>query len=404
MRGSAASPHSPPPIRSDQQGVLALLNKIIPPELIIHVGAGTGTGEFNQWQAWPNVSAIVIDAEENRLFWTKTARENRVWHVANVVLDATEHEADYFYATNPDESGLLSPELLTDIWPNLHTRSRNRRRTQRLDHLLNAMDCDVNIQHGQIWAFFDCFPARRILEGCGDELYKWSVVCLRVLLTSKNEGLTDATLESVMEFLLARGFKCVQLSEERHPAVGHAVFLQDWSTRIREFNIAEEALRTQAIGLQKRVDVLVGVRDAQTKLVKERQAQIEASRMTEQALRTQATELQKRIEVLIEERDAQTKLAKERQAQVEASHMAEEASRMQVAELQKRIETLTLECDAKAELASQQEQIYAEVKQRLQYFEAEYIQATSQQTLLTEELSKAEAQIELIKDLLLKES
>ena len=301
------------------QGVLQVLQKLVSPWMLIHVGAGTGVGELHHWRSWSVASAIVLDADANRLKWAKSEAEGRTWHVASAVLDAEEREIEYSMASNPDESGLLAPELLTGIWPNLHTQTCGKRQTWRLDKLLSETAYIAHACRGPVWTLIDCFPAVRILEGAGEELLRWSVLGLRVLLEPQGDALIDASLEKVTDFLASRGFRCIAVSEGIHPAVGYAFFTQDWPSQL---------------------DAAQKSRDEQQKLATERQA---------------------KIEVLTKERDAQSKLVAERQQQL------------------------------------------AESRGRLQQLEAEHTETITRQNLLQEELVKAEGQIDLIKDLLLRE-
>ncbi|HBZ29500.1 MAG TPA: hypothetical protein DEO56_02740, partial [Nitrosomonas nitrosa] len=162
-----------------------LLQKLAPPQAIIHIGAGTGNGEMHQWRQWDIPHALIIDADQDRLDWAKPLlTENPDWRVLSAVLADTEGEIDYYQASNPEEDSLISPQCMNRLWPNLHTITKDLRPTRRLDHLLAEDRCAALERADPTWVFIDCFPALPILKGAGTYIDRWSVLWLRVLLQS----------------------------------------------------------------------------------------------------------------------------------------------------------------------------------------------------------------------------
>ncbi|MGZ5535994.1 MAG: hypothetical protein ACXWFP_15750, partial [Methylobacter sp.] len=160
-----------------------LLRQIVPPKAVIHIGAGTGNGDMHLWRQWQVPCALILDADETRLDWAvKMATENPAWLVRSAVLAESEGEADFYNATNPAEDGLIPPEKLGGLWPNLRTSKQIRCQTQRLDNLLNDETLIALQQSSSIWTLIDCLPALPILQGAGSELDRWSILWLRVLL------------------------------------------------------------------------------------------------------------------------------------------------------------------------------------------------------------------------------
>ncbi|TNC97321.1 MAG: hypothetical protein FD118_4113, partial [Rhodocyclaceae bacterium] len=206
-----------------------LLQKLAPPQTIIHIGAGTGNGEMHQWQQWAVPHAVIIDTDPVRLEWTKPLiAENPGWHILSAVLADAEGETDYYRATNPEEDGLIPAERLSALWPNLHTIDRTVRPTRRLDHLLAETNDLALDQAAPIWTFVDCLPALPILKGAGEQVERWSVLWLRVLLQPIAEIDEGAALASIEEFLQPHGFRCVDVTESNHPALGYALFVRNW--------------------------------------------------------------------------------------------------------------------------------------------------------------------------------
>jgi len=156
-----------------------------------------------------------------------------------------------------------------------------------------------------------------------------------------------------------------------------------------------EALNAEKAALAKDKVALSAVRDEQAKLAAERQQQIEA-------LNAEKAALAKDKAALSAARDEQAKLAAERQQQIEALN-AEKAA------LAKDKAALSAARDEQAKLAQARQVEIDNLKSRLQEQQKRVTELDSQlterdqrQTLLDEELHKAEGQIELIKDLLLR--
>lgn len=172
-------------------------------------------------------------------------------------------------------------------------------------------------------------------------------------------------------------------------------------------------------------------RDEQAKLATERQAQIEALQKAKAATEQLASQHQGQIDTLTKDkadltterdalaqaraeltqtRDEQAKLATERQAQVEALQKAKAAAEQLATERQGQIDKLakdkadlTKERDQALQKAKEIQQRLDDSQKQLTHLQDETLETQRRQQCLQEELVKAEAQIELIKDLLLRE-
>jgi hypothetical protein len=363
--------------------VLELLSRIMPPQAIIHIGAGAGIGDMHLWKRWAVPHALIIDANPARLDWVESlAAENPAWQVRAVVLSDGNNEVDYYRASNPDQDGLISPEKLAVLWPNLHTRESMRRQTHRLDSLLGDLALASFRQDLSTWLLIDCLPALTILEGAGSDLDRWSVLWLRVLLKPLADDDTVGTLNELEIYLRPRGYRCIHVFEENHPAVGKALFIRDWHGQlmpiIKKLNEENSAIITEKVifeqqalivnnDLQNKISVLAEVHDEQSQLVAERQAQVVALTKEKTALLEELKVLGEEIITLRKTRDEQARIATE--VHNEFEHLQ---SKLQLRE----IHVVKLE----SELAER------DVRQRM----------------LNEEMIKAEAQIDLIKDVLMR--
>jgi hypothetical protein len=182
-------------------------------------------------------------------------------------------------------------------------------------------------------------------------------------------------------------------------------------TQTRDAETKAKADAQTRIGvLEKEKGELSAARDQQAKLAQERQGQIEQLTQARDAETKGKADAQARIGVLEKEkgelsaaRDQQAKLAQERQGQIEQLTQARDAEAKGKAETIAQKEALAKEkTDAIAERDESRQRLQDQ-QARMQQLETENTEARMRQTLLQDELVKAEAQIELIKDLLLRE-
>ena len=134
---------------------------------------------------------------------------------------------------------------------------------------------------------------------------------------------------------------------------------------------------------------LTAARDEQTKLANERKAQLDALTSEKTALITANDVLSQDKAALTTTRDEQTRLAEERKAQLEKVTSERDQVQKAAAEQKKNLDA------TQQKLMTQQQ----EIKQQ----EVETNESNLRQHLMQQELIKAEAQIEIIKDLLLRE-
>ena len=436
-----------------------LLQRLAPPQAIIHIGAGIGGGEMHQWRQWDVPHALIIDADGDRLAWTEPLIVDRPdWQVLNVVLAEAEGETIFYRASNPGEDGVIPPERLKPLWPNLHTTVQEPHSTRRLDNLLTETSSVAFEQATPVWTFVDCLPALPILKGAGRHIDEWSVLWLRVLLQPVTETENDAQLESVIAFLEPLGFRCVNVTESNHPAIGYALFVRDWQARIdaltrerdkqavqtadwqaqidaltqayADLNGEKDALAKEKSGLAARRDALeqdvatlTHGRHEQERLAAEQQARIDALSLERDSQAAQAEDWQAQIDALTQanielsgERDAlaervgalrteltaltqslgqQSQLATDRQTSIDEMTMAIEALKAEIQRLEGVVEEYSTAMQAKDVAAKEKEGHYAKL-------EAQFAESERRQQSISEEMLRAGAQIDLIKDILVR--
>lgn len=277
--------------RGQNFNTVTLLQKLMPPQILIHAGAGSGQGEMHIWHDWPLAEAWLIDADSERLEWTTRDGTTRPgWHCRCAVLDAVVQPTTFYRASNPDEAGLLPPGQLQSIWPNLQTVATEQRESQRLDMVL----AESSAGFADTWILIDCLPALPLLMGAGSWLEHCDVIWLRTLLKPIDGIDTAAALPALEEFLAPIGFRCAEIFESNHPAIGHALFVRDWKNvllpRIAELSIA---VQESQVAIRDGASTLQALTEIQQLYVSLNEKSIEQSHRTEEL--REALDLQTRI-------------------------------------------------------------------------------------------------------------
>ena len=355
------------------ESVVSLLQHINPPNAILHVGAGKGTGAMSVWHQWSVEWALMIDADETRLDWAYELRLNNPnWQVEIAVLAETTEELDYFKASNSDEDGLISPVQLSSLWPNLQTKQEVRVKTQKLDDVLDNIIENPMPDSMNIWLIVECLPSLPVLKGALRLLEKASVLWLRVLLQPLPSLIEIATLDSIKSYLQAQGYTCVQMEESNHPAIGEVLFVKDWramSALDKHRNTLQQtALIQRQAELESEKKAVVQKLEEKNQLTDEQLIQItsfskEHERITQQlyeqhvslealqqanasliqeknAIDEYRIALETEVQTIIQARDQQGQLANDRQAQIDVLFQERETIAQQLHEQHVSLEAL----------------------------------------------------------------
>jgi hypothetical protein len=480
-------PASPP--QTLLAGLLQALHALYPPALVVHVGAGRGQGELHSWRHWGVPQALLIDADEKRLEWASPQSLPTHWHAISATLSDQAAPADYHLASNPDEDGLLPPQHLNPLWPNLRTAQVETRHTRTLDDLLQQAQLPAPA-HPAAWLIIDCLPALQILKGSRAALAQTQVVCVRVAQLGETPAAHILHHDAVTAYLAPLGLVPVAQVEGNHPALSHVLYARHLHTLIANNDRLNQANAESSTALlcalaqcdaeaKAKLEAL-NQRDQQTKTTIEAIAQCDLlgdaiAKLTADkdtltlanvdAAAAHAAQTQARVAALaqrdaeakakveaITQRDAESQAKTEALAQRDAltaekaklsadnasltksnadsaaAHAAETKARVAAvaqrdAEAKAKVEAITqrdaltkektklitardeqtaLATTHQKSLLVQQHDATA-LQQRNQQLEIDNQQNAIRQQLLQEELIKAEAQIDLIKDLLLRE-
>ncbi len=296
------------------------LQVIVPAGGVVHVGAGNGHAAV-RYADWGIDTAVFIEADESfRATLAATLEGRSGWSMHTALVGDISKEIDFFVASNPNESGVFRPEILTGFWQNLKTRQQSRLSATTLESILAVSEGGADIN----WAIVDCVPALPVLRGAKEYLARWDVVIARVILDESYAPTMDgATRLQVDEFLSSRGYSCVAYREELQPSVGSAFYVRDWN-RLYKKRLEDE--RRLATAHQKKEEQLCLALDNQTALAAERQAElaslakvhkecIEEFSMVKEKLTAQIEDLGTHVAQLAQDDNDRRRLLNERETQ-----------------------------------------------------------------------------------------
>lgn len=270
----ASEAKQPTPAQQPIRPWLDLLGQLYPPSGVLLVGAGSGSSAWVQYLMaanWPSVT--LIEADEATAHRLQAATHSQPsWQVLPHVIGPRTAPTPFYSASLGTESGLLEPESLRSLWPNLKTRQKQTRQAVALAELLQDTESAAN------WLLVDCLPALSIVQGLAEQLEAFDVIAVRVLLNAAALPGEAAGLPELQTHLSERGYRCLTTEATRHPAVGHALFVRD----IQALNLA---LREQHI--------LLAAKDAAEKAKTEALAALHAE---QQARAQEKTELLKALQ------------------------------------------------------------------------------------------------------------
>jgi hypothetical protein len=188
-----------------------------------------------------------------------------------------------------------------------------------------------------------------------------------------------------------------QLEQASQAKAGQEKLANDRHAQIQQLTQARDEQAKLAADRQAQLDTLRQERDAATRELAEQKTQLEQANHAKAAQEKLATDRQAQIQQLTQARDEQAKLAGDRQAQLDTLHQERDAATKHLAEQKTMSESKQAEIDRL--LASLQTE-----RTRSGQLDAQVTDLEMRHNLVKEEMLKAEGQIELIKDLLLRES
>lgn len=221
------------------------LKILLPPAHVTLVGAGNGKGVWAQWLQAQSVPSTLIEADAQQfstLQSLQVANDLSQFTLLNITLAPDSGSVDFFTASLPAENGLLRPENLCHLWPNLHTLAVESQQATTLTALLQE-------EKDRQWLLLDCLPAAALLWNAKAVLLQVDVVVARVLLGQENPLKTaEAGLAELGDALPE--FTHLAQQPTCHPGIAYALFVRDYNSAWKCANDKNLVLQEQLEKLQ----------------------------------------------------------------------------------------------------------------------------------------------------------
>lgn len=394
------------------QSWLDHLRTLYPVKGLVHVGAGSGH-TADRYAEWDVPSAVFIEAEEMlHEKFVASINGRRGWSVHHALLSSEAGPRTFYLASNPSESGLVSPDDLTFLWRNLKTEEKRELNATTLADLLASSGAGIIN-----WAVIDCIPALPVIQGAGQQLEAWDVIVVRAMLEKNRLRENGVSKPELDDFLAGYGYRAVAWEEELQPLLAAVLYVRDWKNCCSSIHAGLADAINQCDRQEKQLTTFQGQLDELEKARTEALKQIEEYKSRLGV----AGEEKKKLEETVKK---QEKLGDEQKRQIEKLTTAHSIQEKQLTTFQeqldelekartealKQIEELTKVRQEQVDLAANRQAEIVKLKAALQEAETGKKQLQSQvnelmerQQMMNEELVKAEGQIDLIKDLFLRE-
>ncbi|HDX7862579.1 TPA: hypothetical protein RPP04_004435, partial [Escherichia coli] len=233
-------------ISQPEETWLDCLSSIYPPTGVMVIGAGNGSSIWVQWLYKKCVNPVILVEGNQKQFQLlkHNIPLNKGWVFLNKIVIFGSEPHIFHYVDNSRESGLLSPEQLHSLWPNIKCIGEEAIHN---GITLNSLQKSENLPLN--WLFIDCLPAPEILEHAGDMLHRIEVVVSRVVIQDEP---FSASLKNLDKVLNEVGMRRVHLFQERHPSIGYAIYTRNVALKITEAESLKEEIKQQ----QRKISIL----------------------------------------------------------------------------------------------------------------------------------------------------
>ncbi len=378
------------------------VRKLHPIRNLLHVG-NVGRRTLTEYAEWACPAAIfVIPDKVHQRSLIPIIEAHPGWSSLRAVVAASAAEREYFNASNPRESGLVSPDSLVCIWRNLKAVSRHIVPVTTLDVVIKDIAANVPAPN---WLVVDCLPALPVMQGATSCLEVCDVVMARAVIDESLVIDPSTSLSALDEDLTRRGFRRLAIQEERHPALGTALFARDWKSLYlegrRELN-SERVITARKLAVQTnlaadckmQIGELIADRDEQIRLADQR-----AVRAADDHSRLLG-ERERHIERLSAEHDriaqnlaAQVRLTCERESTIVEITADREQQRRLANQRHKEWEQAVADRDAYAQIADEMQEQAGELLRTREQIERRLTESEEKTAVMTAELHTRDERI-----------
>ncbi len=339
------------------QSKLDDVRDITPIDTLVHMGAGRCI-ELEEYLTLQPRQLLLVEADSQLAEDLQNRIENVTQaQVSCVAIAGNPGQATLYRYNLPEVNSLHPASGLMDLFPGLKLVEQQQVEAVSPVTLLKPLQLQAEKENRLVIDLpGEELPVLEALQQ-SQQLELFSLVYLYCGREPLYEGSEPAT--RILEWLKAEGFDMVVEDDSPDPD------RPCWSFR-------RNALHLRYRGLQQQVEKLTQDRDGQAKLANDRQSQLDQVSKTRDEQAKVVVDLQAQIEKLTQDRDSQIdNLSK--QVEQQAKQITDKQAQMEYAQ------------------------------RALQEKDAQIAESTQRQRLLDDEIIKAEAQIDLIKDVLLRE-
>lgn len=206
---------------------LKFLEPLYPITGAIHVGVG-GPHNLNVYKTLGVEKLLLIEANETRCeIIKKHIPEDKDWKVVNQVVADIEGEAQYYELNNKNESGLIPPEKLKPIWPNIKLVEERTETVTTLDNLVRKYT-EEEVRENYNLLVIDCLSSLSILIGAEKLLTRIDVIIYREITQElSNEVSGNLIMEQLYEKLAVKGFLEILNVKSWNALINHRIFLRE---------------------------------------------------------------------------------------------------------------------------------------------------------------------------------
>lgn len=195
---------------------LDALHTLMPPTQLTYWGAGAGHQALLNWAAIKAVGEVSLVEGHSHAFTSLSERWQKShphWQFHNEVMETGLDEEGIFYtASHQAESGLLSPETLTSLWPHIEPTHQQACEPVRV--------ADWARQHWTLpgqWVVIDYFCDAGLLAAHAAAFRQVEVLKVRVsTLETVPEPITGQAWEPALK---QAGYRVLKRAPERHPHI-----------------------------------------------------------------------------------------------------------------------------------------------------------------------------------------
>ncbi|MDH3378894.1 MAG: FkbM family methyltransferase [Gammaproteobacteria bacterium] len=362
---------------------------------VLHLGAGT-CWELDEFLRFKPEKVMLVEANAELADRLRLkVRGIAQVEVVGAAVAPAEGEASLYVLNNPRESSLHRPADLLKHYPNLSLSRTVTVPATTLSQLVERLSLDASCDNllvleiqGAECSVLSSTPAETL------QAFSW--IAIRSSTETLYEG--ESRLEEVNAMLRESGFQTAAPVEQASASPFQEVLyrrdplqiqLRELKTLLDERDKSVHTLTQSLIEQQNNKKELNHGLERQSLLAEERQAHLAQMTRERDEQSRLAAERQAQLERLTKERDEQAKLATERKVEMERLTKARD-------EQAKLAQTKQAELDRQARWLQDNQARNAQLESQL-------TELTKRQTLLSEEMVKAEGQIDVIKYVLLRE-